>query len=147
MATGKPAMRPRRMSSFISLALPRPPGLCEPSYRGSDLSLRASAGEHGAAARGDAAEQQHAGGDVPRRAAPAAGQKDDEQGNGQHDRRSHHEPGSPGVAMLGHDVDPMHRRLSIAELLMTERLESAIAAAAMIGFSRPAAAMGIAAVL
>ena len=41
----------------------------------------------------------------------------------------------------------MWRRLSVAELTITDRLDKAIAAAAMIGFKRPTAAMGIAAAL
>ena len=47
----------------------------------------------------------------------------------------------------GHGVRSRWSRLSVAELAITDRLDSAMAAAAMIGFKNPAAAMGIAAVL
>ncbi len=39
------------------------------------------------------------------------------------------------------------RRFSVAEFAITDRLESAMAAAAMIGFNSPNAATGIAALL
>ena len=41
----------------------------------------------------------------------------------------------------------MWRRLSSAELMMTDRLDSAMAAAAMIGLRNPSAATGTAAAL
>ncbi|TPW14775.1 MAG: hypothetical protein FD127_1206 [Acidimicrobiaceae bacterium] len=57
--------------------------------------------------------------------------------------------GDPLRAMVrgGHARISIRRRLSMAELAMTDKLDSAMAAAAMIGFRSPAAAMGMAAAL
>ncbi len=59
----------------------------------------------------------------------------------------HSHDDSFSISFRFHSNDSGFKRLSDAEFVMTERLDSAIAAAAIIGFRRPIAAIGTAAAL
>ena len=57
------------------------------------------------------------------------------------------DPLRSALAGASHGFRPRSSRLRVAEFVMTDRLDSAMAAAAIIGFRSPAAAIGIAALL
>ena len=120
----------------------------EPVDRSSHLARRPLADNARPDARGHAQQEQSRGPNRPSVATPASTEQRSEQDRGCGDTRPHDNASSAArEATACHEGFPICSRLSVAELRITERLDIAMAAAAMIGLSRPAAAIGMAAVL